>query len=241
MRKAIFTLIELLVVIAIIAILAALLLPALNRARDKSREVSCLSNLKQMGTAIGMYAGDNKDNIMLIKVDNCIITDDLRTHALQCGHMLRGHGLLSPYLGGSSNRYTSMSERPKAFQCPAGIPGAGTRVTNGDMRFSDYNYARDCRTTSSVNNTEIISGTTVAMLGKKLGMMRKVMLIHCATRKGPLWNYPTVGLGGSSAYYSPHSMSVLPFLAANGSAKKIDLRVKEVHTSLPYKAAHFND
>lgn len=106
--KKSFTLIELLVVIAIIAILASMLLPALNKARDKAKSISCASQLKQMSTAFVFYRQDYDEHV---------------PWAYDAGIKIWATGFLGPYVGikpyvdWNDAKYSKASQG--IFECPA--------------------------------------------------------------------------------------------------------------------------
>ena len=116
-----FTLIELLVVIAIIAILAAMLLPALAKAREKARQITCTSNLKQLGLAMAMYTQDNDDMIPGL-YDGCHKSQDTAIIPEEPTFKKESDGkwhsdwstLIYPYVGNA-----------KSFICPSNLERPG--------------------------------------------------------------------------------------------------------------------
>ena len=116
-RGKIFTLIELLVVVAIIAILAAMLLPALSKAREKAVMSLCRSNLKQLGLMTNMYAGENDS--MMPDGDGKPSCSDLYSYLNRNDSWVGLGKLLASSYNGRNDASVGMAyPKPGAFYCP---------------------------------------------------------------------------------------------------------------------------
>ena len=147
MKKSIFTLIELLVVIAIIAILAGMLLPALNSAREKGRNSSCVSNMKQLGSSVVQYAGENDGYMPAFYAEA-----DLKVSGnyAQIGNGAQTWiGALWKYLGGDGSRFSGNFNAmggPAVLRCPSKptLGAYGYRPNVGGILDAKGNYFVGC-------------------------------------------------------------------------------------------------
>jgi prepilin-type N-terminal cleavage/methylation domain-containing protein/prepilin-type processing-associated H-X9-DG protein len=191
MKQRFFTLIELLVVIAIIAILAAMLLPALNEARNTAKRISCVNQLKQIGSGLTMYGNDFDSYIPGWCMSSTIT-----------GESLRWAGLLVPYTGS-----------PLMWMCPgAPIENSDSLAISQAIKYSrnpDTNFFASFRKIQTIG----INSVTYTPTGSGLKHAFKYTTHKSGNIKNPstLW-YAVDATGQGSQYVPNNPTGQLPIL-----------------------------